>query len=226
MQKRKQESKVGCIALYLFRRSMVKLFYALGTCALAPHIVLEWVGEPYELEKVNPKDSEYLKLNPLGQVPAMVDGDSSVMNQADALLKYLAHKYPDANLGDDGSLQGSYELDRWLTFLTGDVHPAFFPFFASQRYTTDGSEAAKQAVKEASYQLIDKVYQHLDKHLADKTHVVGDRRTIADPYAFAMLRWASKLPKPLSSYPNLDRFYQQMRQDEGVQQAMEKQGLS
>lgn len=205
---------------------MIKLFYAPGTCALAPHIVLEWIGEPYELEKVNPKDPDYLRINPLGQVPVMVDGNSGMMNEADALLKYLVHKYPDTNLGDDGSLQGAYELDRWLAFLTGDVHPAFFPFFASQRYTTDSSESAQQSVKEASYQLIDRMYQHLDQHLADKTHIVGNRRTIADPYAFAMTRWSNKLPKPLSDYPNLNRFYQQLAQDNGVQQAMAKQGIS
>jgi glutathione S-transferase len=44
---------------------MMKLFYAPGTCALAPHIVLEWIGEPYELEKVKLGSSEYLKINPL-----------------------------------------------------------------------------------------------------------------------------------------------------------------
>jgi glutathione S-transferase len=204
---------------------MIKLFYAPGTCALAPHIVLEWIGEPYELQKVKPSDPEYLKMNPLGQVPAMIDGDSDVMNQADALLKYLAHKYPDAKLGDDGTLQDAYELDRWLAFLTGDVHPAFFPFFVPQRYTTDGSETTRQTVKEASYKLIDRVYQHLNKHLEGKDHLVGNRRTIADAYAFAMTRWGKNLPKPLSDYPNLYRFYQQLREDAGVKQAMEQQGI-
>jgi hypothetical protein len=46
-------------------QTMIKLFYAPGTCALAPHIVLEWIGEPYDLQKVKQSDPEYLKLNPL-----------------------------------------------------------------------------------------------------------------------------------------------------------------
>ncbi|WGV28024.1 glutathione S-transferase family protein [Halotia branconii] len=204
---------------------MIKLFYAPGTCALAPHIVLEWIGEPYELLHVKPSDPEYQKINPLGQVPAMIDGDSGVMNQADALLKYLAHKYPNAKLGDNGTLQDAYELDRWLAFLTGDVHPAFFPFFAPQRYTTNDSETDRQSVKQASYRLIDRVYQHLDKHLESKDYLVGDRRTIADPYTFAMTRWGNNLPKSLSDYPNLYRFYQHLREDTGVQRAMEQQGI-
>ncbi len=204
---------------------MIKLFYAPGTCALAPHIVLEWLGEPYDLQKVKLGDPEYFKLNPLGQVPAMIDGDSGVMTQADAILKYLANKYPEAELGDDGTLQDSYELDHWLAFLTGDVHPAFFPFFAPDRYSIDSSDQAKRATKEMSYKLIDRVYKHLDQHLEGKEHLVGDRRTIADAYAFAMIRWGNSLPNGLSNYPNLDRFYQHLCEDEAVQRVMQQQQI-
>lgn len=204
---------------------MLKLFYAPGTCALAPHIVLEWIGEPYEIQKVKPSDPDYLKLNPLGQVPALIDGESGVMNQADAILKYLARKYPQAQLGDDGTLQDAYELARWLAFLTGDMHPAFFPFFVPDRFSTDNSDRAKQSTKEASYKLIDRVYKHLDRHLDGKDYVVGNRRTIADAYAFAMIRWGNSLPNGLTNYPNLDRFYHHLREDEGVRRAMEQQQL-
>jgi glutathione S-transferase len=205
---------------------MIKLFYAPGTCALAPHIVLEWIGEPYELERVQLRTPDYLKINPLGQVPAVIDGDSGVMNQADAILKYLAHKYPDAKLGDNGTLQDAYELDRWLAFFTGDVHPAFFPFFVPARYWTENDEKAHKTIKEASYKLIERVFNYLDQHLEGRNHVANDRRTIADPYAFAMIRWGNNIPnKPLSDYPNIYRFYQQFREDEGVKRAMEQQGI-
>jgi glutathione S-transferase len=103
---------------------------------------LEWIGKPYDLVKVKPSDLEYLKLNPLGQVPAIIDGESGVMNQADAVLEYLARKYPEAKLGDDGTLQNGYDLDCWLAFLPGDMHPAFFPFFVPDRYSTDSSDRA------------------------------------------------------------------------------------
>lgn len=204
---------------------MIKLFYAPGTCALAPHIVLEWIGDPYELERVQLGDPEYLKVNPMGQVPAMIDGDSGVMNQADALLKYLAHKYPEAKLGDDGTPHNAYQLDNWLAFFTGDVHPAFFPFFRPARYWPVDDPEAHKSVKEASYKLIDRVFQYLDKHLEGKEYLMGSRRTIADPYAFAMVRWGNLLPKPLADYPNVYRFYQHLYQDEAVQRAMQQQGI-
>jgi glutathione S-transferase len=203
---------------------MIKLFYAPGTCALATHIVLEWIGEPYELEKVQLGDPEFLKINPLGQVPTMIDGDR-VMSQGDALLKYLVRKYPSTKLGDDGTLEDAYELDHWLAFFTGDVHPAFFPFFSPSRYSVDASDHALHAVKEASYKLVDKVFSHLDKHLEGKVHIIGNRRTIIDAYAFPMIRWGNYLPKSLSNYPQINRFYHQLLDDKDVKKAMKQQGI-
>ena len=204
---------------------MIKLFYATGTCALAIHIALEWIGEPYELQEVKLGDPEYLKINPLGQVPAIIDGDGDVMTQGDAILRYLARKYPAAKLGDEGTLQDGYDLDRWMAFLTGDLHPAFFPFYHPERYSTDNSDRAKQATKEASYQIIDRMYEYLDRHLNGKEFVVGDRRTIADAYAFAMVRWGNNLPNGLTHYPNLDRFYHYWCEDPSVKRAMEQQHI-
>jgi glutathione S-transferase len=207
------------------RQIVIKLFYAPGTCALAPHIVLEWIGEPYELEKVKLGDPEYKTVNPMGKVPALIDGNGSVMTQADAILKYLVCKYPDAQLGDDGTLPGAFELNRWLAFFTGDVHPAFYPFFRSYRYSTDQRESSLNAVKEAAYLLVDTVFSYLDQHLAGREYIVGDRRTIADPYAFSMIRWGTLLPKPLADYSHIYRFFQQFQTDAGVKRAMAQEGL-
>jgi glutathione S-transferase len=203
---------------------MIKLFYEPGSCALAIHIALGWIGEPYRLQQVKLGDSEYLKINPLGQVPAIVDGD--VMTQGDAILKYLARKYPAAKLGDDGTLQNEYDLNRWMAFLTSDLHPAFAPFYKPQRYLTDSSNRAKQATKEASYKLIDRMYKYLDLHLNGKEFIVGNHRTISDAYAFAMIRWGNSLPNGLTNYPNLDRFYHYWCEDSAVKRVLAEQGLS
>jgi glutathione S-transferase len=205
---------------------MIKLFSEPGSCALAIHIVLEWIGKPYEIQEVRLGDPEYLKINPLGQVPAIVDGDRDVMTQADAILKYLARKYPAAKLGDNGTLQDEYEINRWMAFLTSDLHPAFVPFYKPERYSIDRNELSKQATKEASYQLIDRMYEYLDRHLNGKKFVVGNRRTISDAYAFAMIRWGNSLPNGLTNYPNLDRFYRDWCEDSAVKRVMAEQRLS
>ena len=78
----------------------MKLYYFPGACSLADHIVLEWIGAPYEtveLDRAALKSPEFLALNPNGAVPVLVDGDF-VLTQNVAILCYLAERYPDARL--------------------------------------------------------------------------------------------------------------------------------
>ncbi len=72
---------------------------------------------------------------------------------------------------------------------------------------------------------MDKVFTHLDQHLTGKTHIAGNRRTIVDAYGFAMIRWGNNLPKSLSDYPQINRFYHQLLDDKDVKQAMEQQEI-
>jgi glutathione S-transferase len=81
----------------------VKLYYFPGACALADHIVLEWTGAPYQtvkLDKAALKAPQFLKLNPNGAVPLLVDGDF-VLTQNAAILFYVAERYPQARLLGD-----------------------------------------------------------------------------------------------------------------------------
>ena len=204
----------------------MKLYYAPGTCALAPHIALEWTGQPYEVELAELGSEEYLKINPLGAVPALKDGDHKIMTQADAILKYIETKYPNADLGVPKDPISQFELDEALAFLSGDFHPAFWPFFVPDRFTVNSDKSALKDVREAAFVRIDRAMNHLETLLEKSTHVVGGKRTIADPYAFAMTRWSAGAPKPWQDYPAVKRFMEAMLDDAGVQKAMKTQGLS
>jgi glutathione S-transferase len=74
----------------------MKLYYFPGACALADHIVLEWMGAPYgtvKLDRAALKSPEFLALNPRAAVPVLVDGDFTLTQNA-AILCYLAERYP------------------------------------------------------------------------------------------------------------------------------------
>jgi glutathione S-transferase len=169
---------------------MLKLYYYPGACSLAPHVVLEWIGEPYEAIRVKLDDPEYKAINPARAVPALDTGEGWILTQAGAVLQYLAPRYPEARLGADGSIREQAELDRWSHFVTGDLHPAFFPLFAPQRYTISQDKAALEDVKAAAQALAAKKLGLLDEHLSGKDHVIGGRRTILDAYVLPMFRWA------------------------------------
>lgn len=203
----------------------MKLYYAPGTCALSVHIVLNWVGAEYELERVQPGSDEYKKINPLGSVPAFIDGGSEVMTQADSLLKYLVDKYPQAELGSHGSSRSEQELGQWLSFLTGDLHPAYFPFFRPARYTVAEDEESLAAVKAAAVARVAFVSGILDEHLAAHEFVACGRRTVADAYAYVMNRWMQLTGLPVEDFPNIQRHIAAMEKDAGVQKALQEQGL-
>ena len=206
---------------------MLKLYYAPGACSLSVHIVLEWIGAPYEIERSDPSSPDYLKVNPAGAVPALRIGDGAPLTQCSAILHYLVRRFPEADLADDTTPERAAELDRWAAFLTGDLHPAFFPVFMPAPYTTDPNPAALDRVKQAGLALVAKKLKLIEAHLEGREHFVDAKRTFVDAYSVPMVRWAcSMLPGGLDAYPGVRRHHQAMLSDPAVRKVMLEEGLA
>lgn len=198
----------------------MKLYYAPGTCALAPWIALRWAGADFEPVKVDYASAEFRRVNPLSQVPALDLGGPRAMTQADAILGYIAETHPAARLGADDDATGRFEFAETMAFLTGDFHPAFWPLFAPQRFTADPSPEAQEQVKKAAEGRVDRVMAHLDALIGADGHVYRDRRTVADAYAFVMARWSGKVAKTWKNYPNVVRLFEWMNDDADVKDVL------
>ena len=200
----------------------MKLYFAPGTCALACWIALEWAGAEYEVEKVDPGSDSYRKINPLGMVPALAIGGARAMTQADAILHYVIDRHPERDLGADAGVEAHFEFNEVMSFLTGDFHPAFWPFFRPQRFTTSEDEASIEAVRAATQPRVDRVLTYLDGQIGGTGHVYRAKRTVADAYAFVMTRWSQRFPKTWRDYPNVAGFMQAMETDAAVMQVLER----
>ncbi|PBJ82959.1 glutathione S-transferase [Lysobacteraceae bacterium NML93-0399] len=203
---------------------MRTLYTKPGACSLADHIVLRWIGAPFEARVVDAtqmKEPPFLILNPAGAVPVLVEGDW-VLTQNAAILGYLADTHPEAGLGGDGTPQGRAEVNRWLALLNTDLHPAFHPLFGSTKYLGDADVI--DATRTQAMQKIRGYYERLDAQLAGRDYLVGTR-SIADPYLFVTLQWAKRLKLDLSGLDNLHAFEARMRADAGVQAALAAEGL-
>lgn len=198
----------------------MKLFYAPGTCALACWVALEWAEADYTVEKVDPRSDAYRSINPLGTVPALDLGAGRPMTQADAILQHIAERYPEKRLGADEGPEARFVFNETMAFLTGDFHPAFWPFFTPERFTTDTGEEAKSAVRAAVPVRVDRVLSHLDRLIGDNGHVYGGRRSVADAYAFVMTRWSDKVGRSWREYPHVAAFMEVMAKDEAVQDVL------
>lgn len=201
---------------------MMKLYYAPGTCAVSVWIALDWAGAEYEVERVVLGSEEYKKINPVGAVPALDTGDGKIKTQAGAILAYVAEKYPDADLGPDDSIEDRYLFNEISAFLSADYHPAYWPMFTPQRYTTSQEEVDLEKAKEAAYINIDKAATKLDRMLEGKKHIYKDKKTVLDPYAYILSRWLKSTPKSWEEYPNLKKFMEQFEKDENIQRILDE----
>lgn len=201
----------------------MKLYYLPGACSLADHIVLEWTSAPYEAHSV-PRDqlkNEYLKINPDGVVPALMEDDGWVLTENVAILGYLADKYPEAKLaGHD--LRSRANVMRWLAFLNSDIHPAFKPLFGPGRFIAD--ESAHAELIDTAKARLRELFGRVNEQLKGRDWITGTR-SIADPYLFVVLRWAKGKGVDLSGFDELERFFLRMREDGGVKAAMKAEGI-
>lgn len=170
----------------------MKLYYVPMTSAFRPRWLLEEVGLAHELVRLtlSPKDTktpEYLRLHPLGQVPALVDGDVAMFESA-AICMYLAERDPAQTLlpGDDRAQRAGYY--QWIFYamdtLSPVVHPVYLRWFlasADQKATV-----ATAADREAAA----RVLAPIAAALQDKPFLLGQRLSTADVVLGGVLQWA------------------------------------
>ncbi len=202
----------------------MKLYYFPGACPLATHITLEWIGQPYEAVRITreqTKEPDYLKINPTGAVPTLVDGDF-VLTQSAAILDYLAEKHPEANLiGNDA--QSRAETRRWLSLCNSDIHRTFALVFGAD-YFSGGDEKIASILTAKAIEKLMTYFKIANDQLKGKDWLTGTR-SIADPYLFVLLTWCDFKQIDVSAFTELTRFKEQMQKDHGVINALKAQGL-
>lgn len=202
----------------------MKLYSSPGACSLTDHIVLQWIGAPFEVQLVSREQRntpEFRAINPAGAVPALQVGDW-VLTQNSAILHYLTDRFPEAGLCGDGSPESRAEVNRWLAFVNADLHPAFKPLFGATAYLEDPALIAKS--HDAARKQLRALFERADAQLEGRDWLAGSR-SIADPYLFVVTQWAKKTGVDLSGLDNLARFDARMAADAGVQAAMKAEGL-
>jgi glutathione S-transferase len=203
----------------------MKLYYSPGACSLADHIVLEWIGRPYEAIKVTREDRKsptFLAINPAGAVPAL-EHDGWVLTQNAAILNYLADLHPEAGLGGDGTAKSRAEVNKWLAFANSDVHPAFHPIFGSTAYLEDA--AIVDRTKDAARAKLRTLFERADAHLAGREWLAASR-SVADPYLYVTYRWARATGVDVAGLDALSAFAARIEADPAVQKVLKDEGLT
>ncbi|KUZ71326.1 glutathione S-transferase [Burkholderia ubonensis] len=151
------------------------------------------------------KRPEFLRLNPAGKVPVLVDGDLVIPESA-AIVLYLADKYPQkALLPVD--LAARAQAYRWVMFAVTELeqplwritrHTMLYP--PDKRLPADIALAREDFVNMAAI---------LDRHLDGRAFIVGDTLTVADCVTAYLIDWANEF-KLIDAFPQLQAYLERL----------------
>jgi glutathione S-transferase len=195
----------------------MKLYYSTGACSLSPNIVAHEAGIPVELVKVDTKaktfagGGDFLKVNPKGYVPALEIAPGEVLTEGPAIVQYLADQKPQSGLAPAAGTMERYRLQETLGYINSEIHKSYSPLFYPD---------TPQQTKDDRHAYLKKRYALLDKQLAGRDYLFGDKFTVADAYLFTVTNWASYVKLDLSEFSNLAAFQKRVAARPAVQAAM------
>jgi glutathione S-transferase len=152
--------------------------------------MLEELGVPYEIVTVDLDAKEnrepgYLRVHPIGQVPALVDGDVTVFESI-ALCMYLADRYSERALAPPVSSPLRAPYYQWLLFCPSTIEPAI------GRWSQHGGDVA-EAEREKARARFAEAAQVLTRALGMGEHMLGDPFSTVDIIVGSNLNWARRV---------------------------------
>ena len=147
--------------------------------------MLEELGEPYDIKLISLSKGDnlkpdYLAINPMGKVPAILHGDT-VITEAAAICTYLADEFPKAKLNVPVGTPRRGVYLKWLFFGPSCIEPA----------TIDRAAPRKEVARRGmlGYGDFDTVMNVVAQEVAKGPWIMGEQFTAADVIVGAHIRW-------------------------------------
>jgi glutathione S-transferase len=210
---------------------MIHLHYHPGNASMTPHILLRELGAPFELKFVDRasgahKSPEYLKLNPNGLIPVLVDGDL-VLYETAAIVLHLVDTHPAAGLAPALGTAERAQFYKWLVWMTGTMIPMVQNYFYSERLVAPGNAAGALEVKAQAEARLNGMVDQLEAQLASQggPWLMGPGFSALDPLAFMLGRWTRNFTRPARTLPHLGPYLERMLARPAVQKVFEVEQL-
>jgi glutathione S-transferase len=183
----------------------LRYYFAPGASSLAGLTALEAAGADYEpvrlvLAEGDHRRETYLAVNPHGRVPVLVLESGQVVSENIAILTWIAHRYPRADLlpfDDVDRLARAYELMSWFA---SSAHVAIAQIWRGERFTDD--DTIKAALQVSGRNNVLRALEDIDAVAeAPDDWFLGARFSVIDPYALVFWRWAQRLEIDTTAYP-------------------------
>ena len=181
---------------------MIEIYGAVASRAARNLWMLEELGLEYELKEVSPgseasKHADYLRINPNGKVPAMVDGET-VLWESMAINLYLAEKYGGLKPQSPEDWGRACQWSFW-GMLEAEAHLQNFLFHS----VLLPEEKRKPDKVQTALTTLQKPLGVLNEALAGRDYLLDSGFSVADLNLAAIFSWGKMARLDLSAYPNL-----------------------
>lgn len=190
----------------------MKLYFAPRTRAIRPRWLLEELGVPYELVRLDLARQEnlapaYLAVHPLGDLPALVDGDLTLLESLSICL-HLADQFPEKQLAPPVGSPERGPYYQWMVFAEGTLDSVVMEFY---KHAEDA--LAKHRAR------LGAVLDILRGGLGEREFLVGEAFTAADVVTASILHLAHTL-RLLDGQPQLMEYVKRHTQRPAVRRAV------
>ncbi|WP_069266233.1 glutathione S-transferase family protein [Paraburkholderia nodosa] len=188
----------------------MKLYGFAGTRSQRALWGLKEVDADFEFISVNllageHKRPEYLRINPAGKVPVLIDGDRVIPESA-AIVLYLADKYPEKALLP-ADLDERAQAYRWTLFAVTELEQ---PLWRITRHSfLYPPEKRSPADIELAREDFSSMAAVLERHLEGREFIVGNKLSVADCVTVYLMDWAHEV-QLLESFPRLQAYLERL----------------
>src|SRR5580704_19304173 len=186
---------------------MYALYFYPGNASLLPHMALREIGAAFELRLVDrtqdaQKSPDYLRLNPNGRIPVLIDGDLVLFETA-AIVLHLVDRHPEAGLAPKVGTPERAKFYQWMTFLTNSLQEELMIWQYPERLAGPDA-AATEVVKRGAEKRAENYLNVIEQHLNTNGPLfLGETLSAADFYLVMLARWARPMANPPRSRPNI-----------------------
>jgi glutathione S-transferase len=171
-----------------------------------------------DLSKGEQKTAEYMKIHPLGRVPALKLDDGSPLTENTAILPFLGKRF---GLWPTDPVKEAQALSS-VGFFASTVHPAHAHIGRPERYTDDKSAfPGIQAMGKKSFH---EYLKQIDGMYAGREWL-SDKYSVLDPYAFVFYVWGVRRELPVAELRNYSAFKDRMLKRQAVQRVIADEGV-
>jgi glutathione S-transferase len=200
----------------------MKLYYSPGACSLSPHIVLREAGLAFDLVLASTKTkkladgSDYLAINPKGQVPLLELDNGERLSEGPAIVQYIADQAPASHLMPAAGTMDRYRVVEWLNFITSELHKGFSPLFSPDTPEDYKTIARTRLSARLAY---------VNERLEGRAYLMGEQFSVADAYLFVVSGWGQYVGVDISGLAQLVAFRARVAARPAVQEALRAEGL-